>query len=51
MTVCQAVNLPHHQKEQKRPLLLAANVTIKSAETVKIKQFKTSYDDEEQTVN
>jgi len=49
MVVCQAVNLPHHQEGRKRPLLLAANVTIKSAETVNIKQFKTCYDDEEQT--
>jgi hypothetical protein len=48
MMVHQAVNLPHHQEEKKRPLLLAANnVTIKSAGTVNIKQFKTCYDDEE----
>jgi len=47
--VCQAVNLPHHQEGQNRPLLLAASVTIKLAETVHIKQFKTCYDNEEQT--
>jgi hypothetical protein len=48
MMVCQAVNLPHHQEGQKRPLLLAANnVTMKSTEIVNIKQFKTCYDEEQ----
>jgi hypothetical protein len=47
MMVCQAMNLPHHQEGQKRPLLLAANNVTKSAETVNIKQFKTCYDDEQ----